>query len=217
MELTLSAPTELGKQTEGSSPASIKQMAMRALQSLNKTQFGVIADVGAGRGELTHLVAPYAQTVLMLDDFEEKNRPRNAQFVKTDLNNSWNVPDNSLDVVLALEVIEHLENPRHFVREIKRILKPHGYGFISTPHNLNFFSRLNFLIRKENRFFSDNCYPAHISMLTKKDLSRILSENDLKELGFFYNYTDSIPLINVDIAWQSAAFSSSIGVLFQKI
>jgi 2-polyprenyl-3-methyl-5-hydroxy-6-metoxy-1,4-benzoquinol methylase len=206
----------LGKQAEGSSPVSIKNMAMRALQSLGEKQYKVMADIGAGRGELTQLIAPLGQKILMLDDFEEVNRPENAAFIKTDLNSFWQIADNSVDCALSLEVIEHIENPRHFMREITRILAPNGVGFISTPNNLNLFSRLNFLFRNENRFFKDNCYPAHITMLTRKDLQRILHENGLEIIGFFYNYTDTIPFISLDINLKSAAFSSSIGVLFQK-
>jgi 2-polyprenyl-3-methyl-5-hydroxy-6-metoxy-1,4-benzoquinol methylase len=216
METVLDIPI-IGKQAEGSSPASIKQMAMRAMASLGKKKYAVVADIGAGRGELTQLIAPHAQTVLMLDDFEEINRPPNAQFIKTDLNSFWNIPDNSLDFAFSLEVIEHIENSRHFMREITRILKPNGYGFVTTPNNLNLFSRLNFLFKGENRFFKDNCYPAHITMLTKKDLQRICQENGLEVCDFFYNYTDTIPLISKDISIKRAAFSSSIGVLFRKI
>jgi 2-polyprenyl-3-methyl-5-hydroxy-6-metoxy-1,4-benzoquinol methylase len=215
METTLETPI-LGKQTEGNSPASIKLMAMRAMQSLGKKTYSVVADIGAGRGELTQLIAPFAQTVLMLDDFEEVHRPQNAQFIKTDLNAFWRMPDNSVDFAFSLEVIEHIENPRHFMRELTRILKPNGCGFVSTPNNLNLFSRLNFLFKKENRFFKDNCYPAHITMLTKKDLQRIAQENDLNIIGFYYNYTDTIPLISMDINVKSPAFSSSIGILFSK-
>ncbi len=215
METTIDPPV-LGKQAEGSSPAAIKNMAVRAFQSLGKKHYDMIADIGAGRGELTDLIAPYAETVVMLDDFEEINRPKNAQFIKTDLNGFWQIPDNSVDVVFSLEVIEHIENPRHFMREIARILKPNGYGFVTTPNNLNLFSRINFLFNKENRFFKDNCYPAHITMLTRKDLQRIVQENNLQLNGFFYNYADTIPLISRDIHVKSAAFSSSIGVLFQK-
>jgi 2-polyprenyl-3-methyl-5-hydroxy-6-metoxy-1,4-benzoquinol methylase len=42
--------------------------------------------------------------------------------------------DNSVDVVTANQVIEHVTNLDHFVGEIYRILKPGGYAIISTEN-----------------------------------------------------------------------------------
>jgi 2-polyprenyl-3-methyl-5-hydroxy-6-metoxy-1,4-benzoquinol methylase len=206
----------VGKQTEGQSSSTIKDMAMRALASLGEKRFDIMADIGAGRGELTDRIAPHANKILMLDDYEEANRPKNADFVKADLNDFWNVPDNSVDVVFSLEVIEHIENPRHFMREIKRIMKPGGYGFVSTPNNLNFFSRLNFFLKHEHRFFKDFSYPAHISVLTTIDFRRILNENGLEFVDFYYNYADTMPITEWNLRFKSEAFSSTVGVLFRK-
>lgn len=41
--------------------------------------------------------------------------------------------DDSFDVVIALQVIEHVQNPEHLLKEAKRILKPDGLLIISTP------------------------------------------------------------------------------------
>ncbi|MDR2767625.1 MAG: class I SAM-dependent methyltransferase [Treponema sp.] len=43
-------------------------------------------------------------------------------------------PENSFDAVLASHLIEHLNNPASFVREIFRVLKPLGRCFITTPN-----------------------------------------------------------------------------------
>ena len=206
----------VGKQTEGQSSSTIKDMAMRALLELGEKKYNVMADIGAGRGELTERLVPYANTILMLDDYEEVNRPANAQFVKADLNDFWNVPDNSVDFVFSLEVIEHIENPRHFMREIKRIMKPNGYGFVSTPNNLNIFSKLNFFLKGEHRFFKDFSYPAHISVVTEVDFRRILNENGLNFIDFYYNYADTMPITEWSLRFKNKGLSSTVGVLFQK-
>ena len=189
---------------------------MRALLDLGQTKYKVMADIGAGRGELTERLVPYANKILMLDDYEETNRPANADFVKADLNDFWAVPDNSVDFAFSLEVIEHIENPRHFMREIKRIIKPNGYGFVSTPNNLNFFSKLNFFMKGEHRFFKDFSYPAHISVVTEVDFRRMLMENGLTFIGFYYNYADTMPLTEWSLRFKNKGLSSTVGVLFQK-
>ena len=45
--------------------------------------------------------------------------------------------DNTFDVVLCLETIEHVENPHHCIWEIKRILKKDGIFIISIPNAKN--------------------------------------------------------------------------------
>ena len=43
-------------------------------------------------------------------------------------------PDETFDYVVAGEILEHLDNPKMFVREAHRVLKDGGTMAISTPH-----------------------------------------------------------------------------------
>jgi 2-polyprenyl-3-methyl-5-hydroxy-6-metoxy-1,4-benzoquinol methylase len=51
-------------------------------------------------------------------------------------------PPESFNVVLASHLIEHLNNPRSFLDETRRILKPGGCVFITTPNIRGFQARL---------------------------------------------------------------------------
>jgi SAM-dependent methyltransferase len=42
--------------------------------------------------------------------------------------------DNSVDRINATHIIEHLDDPRAFMKELCRILKPGGTAFVETPH-----------------------------------------------------------------------------------
>lgn len=44
------------------------------------------------------------------------------------------LPDASFDVVVAVEVLEHVEADRLFVRQVARVLKPGGYFLMTTPN-----------------------------------------------------------------------------------
>ncbi len=56
------------------------------------------------------------------------------------------LPDNSVDVVTALEVIEHLVNPDNMLKEVYRILRPHGYFVLTTPNLGYWVNRLLLLL-----------------------------------------------------------------------
>lgn len=43
------------------------------------------------------------------------------------------MPDNSVDAVICIAVLEHVEEPLRAMKEIHRVLKPGGYAFIYVP------------------------------------------------------------------------------------
>jgi 2-polyprenyl-3-methyl-5-hydroxy-6-metoxy-1,4-benzoquinol methylase len=65
------------------------------------------------------------------------------------LNESLPYSDATFDAVVSLEVIEHLKNPRHFMREIERILKVSGRCLITTPNQISLASKLCLLLRDQ--------------------------------------------------------------------
>jgi ubiquinone/menaquinone biosynthesis C-methylase UbiE len=74
-----------------------------------------------------------------LDKFEMRLNKRETShrkwnFVKADLNHYFPLASNSVDTVLANQVIEHILDPYHIVSEIYRILKPEGVAVITTPN-----------------------------------------------------------------------------------
>lgn len=44
------------------------------------------------------------------------------------------LPDQSVDVVVSFETIEHVQNPERFLEECVRVLTPHGRLIVSTPN-----------------------------------------------------------------------------------
>ncbi len=51
----------------------------------------------------------------------------------TDLNDRWPFEDNSVGVIKAHDILEHLKNPIHVMKEAYRVLKPGGYFMILAP------------------------------------------------------------------------------------
>lgn len=207
--------SEVGKQEDGSSAASVKAMALRALALQPPLVADRVADIGGGRGDFLKELAGRFERVTLLDAYPAAPEG-NIETLACDLNATWPLLDAQLDYAIALEVIEHLENPRHFFRELYRVLRPGASAFVSTPNNTNFFARLLFLFRGEHRYFQDQAYPAHITMLLKKDLQRLAAEAGFLPPQFMYNHHDVVPLTRKNIFLPTRHFSNSIGILLTR-
>jgi SAM-dependent methyltransferase len=64
----------------------------------------------------------------------KKRGEENMFFQSIDANKPLPFPDQYFDVILSLELIEHLYKPEVFLTEISRLLKPGGSVILSTPN-----------------------------------------------------------------------------------
>jgi len=107
----------------------------------------VVLEIGPGDGSLAELITKTKKVdYKMFDISDQRKKARNLKFEKIDV--SWNVfplPDNTLDVILVSQVLEHLENFSHFFRESYRVLKKEGYLIIKLPNFNSFFQKMLFL------------------------------------------------------------------------
>ena len=96
-----------------------------------------IADVGCGveasfsRGVLDRVESAYLADVALADDLlaEPKVTPLLGRLPET----LQAIPDDSLDLVLCLSVLEHLADDESTVAEFRRVLKPGGACIINVP------------------------------------------------------------------------------------
>ncbi len=76
-----------------------------------------------------------------------------ARRVLHDCNLGLPFPDQSLDLVVSIEGIEHLENPSHFLRECARVAKPGALIILTTPNVDSFRSRKYAFFRGYHKYF----------------------------------------------------------------
>lgn len=93
--------------------------------------------------------------------------------IKYELSDVLEIPfaDNTFDVVIAGELIEHIENPQDLVDEIARVCKPGGWLTISTVDT-----------KSENAKKKD--YPEHLWEFTPRDLLEMF--NKVGEAEHYY-------------------------------
>lgn len=177
---------------------------------------GAVLDWGAGRGLLT-------QRLLTLNRFESiaavdiQSRPSSLdssiQWIETDLNQPINLEPQCFDVIVSAEVIEHLENPRATTREWFRLLKPGGLLIFSTPNNESWRALLALMLRGHFVDFGDLSYPAHITALVRKDITRILCEAGFDLPQFLFTNVGKIPRLP-HYHWQCLPTVSLGGLRF---
>jgi SAM-dependent methyltransferase len=108
----------------------------------------------------------------------------------------------SVDWVFAVELIEHLANPRHFMKEAHRCLKAGGKLLITTPCNESVTARLSFLFRGYFPAFCEHDYrlSGHITPVTELDIKRMAHEVGCGDVKFSYPLPGRIPKSRVE--WQ---------------
>lgn len=100
----------------------------------------VEAGCGEGYGAETLRRAGAQVTALDYDDqtiSHVKSRYVDITAITANLD-AFPVPDESADLLVSLQVLEHLWDTGKFLAEVRRILRPDGIAIISTPNRLTF-------------------------------------------------------------------------------
>ena len=100
-----------------------------------------VLDLASGEGYGANILARHAAYVCGVDIDEaavrhaaEKYSKPNLQFLKGSITGVPLADNQSFDVIVCFEAIEHIEEHDALLREVKRLLKPGGLFVVSTPN-----------------------------------------------------------------------------------
>jgi len=169
-----SSVVELQEQTiEG-----LHDFLMATVLSRYAVQGGQAIDLGAGSGALALRLRMLGLDVVAADINAEGFRA-DVPFTPLSLNGQDFASrlKGPFDLVTAVEVIEHLESPVGFLRNVRRLLKPRGVAVITTPNVDSAPARLKFFLYGTLRLMDERGDRTHISpifwdMLTRQYLPR---------------------------------------------
>ncbi|MCR4327257.1 MAG: class I SAM-dependent methyltransferase [Nanoarchaeota archaeon] len=154
-------------------PTSTKGLKKFIFKILN-VKSKKILELGCGKGVLSEMLRKENEVTSV--DIE-----KNYQNVLIrDLNKDFKL-DKKFDLIVALELIEHLENPRHFFGECLAYLKTGGKMILSTPITDGFKQRIYFLLKRNIYGFREKDYKhsGHITPLMEYDFIRLAKEFNL--------------------------------------
>ncbi len=151
-----------------------------------------VLDLGAGTGAFTQrLLQRFSNTEITCCDKERIDIQcaglGAVRFVYGDLNKANFCDDfeGRFDVVVSIEVLEHLHSPAAFLKNIENLLKPGGAAFITSPNVQSIISRLVFLLSGNLRGFSARHEPTHITPIFFELIERLLLERPALSLTHY--------------------------------
>ena len=117
----------------------IHQRLLKAYYASKPYIQGDLLEIGCGEGRGVDLLAPLSQSYLAIDKIGEVIDELKEKHPKVDFRQMVIPPfsgltDNSFDVVVSFQVIEHIKDDAQYLSEIHRVLKPGGKAVLTTPN-----------------------------------------------------------------------------------
>lgn len=136
-----------------------------------------VLDVGAGRHPISEGLK--TKKTLCLDGVKDYNPD-----ICCDIEKGIPLKDNSIDVIIAGEFLEHIHNPFKLLREFSRVLRKKGEAVISVPNICSFKSRLKTILGNLPESCAtpedDEHYQRHINDYNLERLEKMLNECGFK-------------------------------------
>lgn len=147
-----------------------------------------IFEVGCGNGSLANRLSEYVAISGIDSSSSAIDVARNA-FPHLNLNVGSAYDDlasqyGQFDVVLSLEVIEHLFDPRFFVQRVREMLNPGGTLIISTPYHGYWKNLAIALLGKFDAHYTALWDGGHIKFWSRATLSSLMKEVGFQETSF---------------------------------
>ncbi len=186
-------------------PPLLEMLSHAKLSSHQKPR---VLDLGCGNGSFSYLIAQQGYEVVGVEEsesgckFARLNFP-NCHFIHASI---YDLPcadlENSFDIVISSEVIEHLLYPRELVRAARKCLNPNGRLIITTPYHGYLKNVSLALSGRMDQHFTTLWDGGHIKFFSVKTLTDLLEAEGFTNPGF--KFAGRFPYL-----WKSMLCSSS--------
>jgi ubiquinone/menaquinone biosynthesis C-methylase UbiE len=156
-----------------------------------------VTDIGCESGYMAAVLVERGCHVIcvdidpaLLEMARRRLGPDRAEYIVSDIQ-SLQLPDASVDVTIASEILEHLPSPEVGLRELIRITRPRGRIFLSVPNEplvlaIKRLLRAARLTRLLGRL-SENLAIGHVQVFRKVDLARLCQADGVTVRRIFYH------------------------------
>ena len=130
--------------------ANLHRECISIIDGLHLPKGGRVLDLEAGEGAFSKRLIDRCFAVTAVELIPSRFQ-LSIPCYHLDLNADFHaVFSDTFDLIVAIEIIEHLQNPRHFIRECLSLLNECGYLLVTSPNLESWMSRIRFL--RDGRF-----------------------------------------------------------------
>lgn len=168
------------------------------IETLSKYDFNIVLELGCGTGKNTEWLLKKSTQIIGLDFSEEmlnkaKEKITNdkVNFRKADINQDWEIENESVDLITSSLTLEHIKNLNHIFYQANQKLIQNGIFFISEYHPFKQYQGKKARFETEDGLLEIGAYIHHISDYTSNaekngfDLIEIkewFDENEVKDI-----------------------------------
>jgi 2-polyprenyl-3-methyl-5-hydroxy-6-metoxy-1,4-benzoquinol methylase len=149
-----------------------------------------VLDLGCGNGSFANVLAKMGYEVVGVEEsasgikIAQQNYP-DCQFICGSIYELSELNlENDFDVIISIEVIEHLFYPRALPDAAKSLLKPEGKLIITTPYHGYLKNIALSLAGKMDSHFTALWDGGHIKFFSVQTLTQLLNESNFTDIEF---------------------------------
>jgi len=168
-----------------------------------------VLDLGCGNGSLSNLIAQQGHEVVGAEESESGIKAARLSFPTGNFIHAsiYDLPyselENSFDIVISIEVIEHLLYPKELLRAAKNCLKSNGSLILSTPYHGYLKNLILALSGKMDQHFTTLWDGGHIKFFSTKTMTALLQSEGYINIDF--KFAGRLPYL-----WKPMLCSSSL-------
>ena len=149
-----------------------------------------IFELGCGNGSTAAYLASKGYSIVGVDPSQSGIEIAKANYPQCRLELGSSEEDlpaqfGAFDIVLSLEVVEHVFSPRRYASVVGELLKPGGIAIVSTPYHSYIKNLALALTGKMDQHFTALWEGGHIKFFSKKTLSALMEKSGFKVVGFY--------------------------------
>lgn len=137
---------------------------------------GRLLDVGAGYGFFLEIARERGWEIFgteLTDEAVNHCREKGITMFKGEFQDIPLEPE-SFDIIISIEVLEHINNPIEYVEKAHEVLRKGGMFYLTTP---NFNAYLRYRLKEQYNMIE---YPNHLCYYTAKTLRKLFNEHGFR-------------------------------------
>lgn len=150
-----------------------------------------ILDFGCGEGALSERLKDLGYNNILSVDINKDDFQANTEFFCLDFNNKKEIEKfiikytEYFDLVLGIEVIEHIENHYDYIRSLKNMVKKEKFILVTTPNITSWLSRIYFLFTgRLHQFMENDISYGHVNPISLWQLKYIFKNEKIEFMKY---------------------------------